>query len=170
MSIQDQSVTIELTTAEDDVNWCAELISSSEPWITLRRSIDQCRVSLTRSGRELYVARDKAGRAGFVILCMTGAFVGYIQSVCVDASRRGNGLGSRLIAFSEERIFRESPNVFICVSSFNPRALSLYRRLGYDIVGTMPDYVVAGHDEILLRKTLGPLTGHRPQSSWQPTP
>jgi hypothetical protein len=66
-------------------------------------------------------------------------------------------VGSALLAFAEERIFREHPNVFICVSDFNPGARRLYERLGYRLVGELADYVVAGHSELLLRKTRGPL-------------
>jgi hypothetical protein len=72
------------------------------------------------------------------------------------------GLGTRLIGFAEERIFREWPNVFLCVSSFNPDARRLYERLGYQAIGTLTDYIVAGCDEILMRKTRGPLDGYRP--------
>ena len=50
--------------------------------------------------------------------------------------------------------------MFICVSSFNPGARRLYERLGYQVVGELPDYMVRGHSEILLRKTTGPLAEH----------
>jgi ribosomal protein S18 acetylase RimI-like enzyme len=53
---------------------------------------------------------------------LTGAFVGYIQTVCVAPAERSHGLGTELIRFAEERIFRRFPNVFMCVSSFNTRA------------------------------------------------
>jgi len=62
-----------------------------------------------------------------------------------------------LVAFAEERILRISPNIFMCVSSFNQGARRLYQRLGYTVVGELSDYIVQGHSEILLRKTLGPL-------------
>jgi [ribosomal protein S18]-alanine N-acetyltransferase len=90
---------------------------------------------------------------------MTGAFVGYIQTICIDPSQRGQGLGSRLLEFAEQRILQVSPNVFMCVSSFNLDARRLYERLGYKVVGELTDYIVRGHSEILLRKTVGPLTG-----------
>jgi [ribosomal protein S18]-alanine N-acetyltransferase len=105
------------------------------------------------------VARDESGLAGFLILCMTGAFVGYIQTICIAPTRRGQGLGSRLVEFAEQRILQVSPNVFMCVSSFNLDAKRLYERLGYKVVGELTDYIVRGHSEFLLRKTLGPLTG-----------
>jgi [ribosomal protein S18]-alanine N-acetyltransferase len=45
--------------------------------------------------------------------------------------------------------------VFICVSSFNPGARRLYERLGFELVGTLRELLVPGHDELLLRKTKG---------------
>jgi ribosomal protein S18 acetylase RimI-like enzyme len=89
---------------------------------------------------------------------MTGAFVGYIQTICVDPRCRGRGLGSTLLQFAEQRIRTASPNIFMCVSSFNERAQRLYQRHGYAVVGELTDYIVKGHSEILLRKTFGPIT------------
>jgi len=86
-----------------------------------------------------------------------GPLRGYIQIVCVDPSVRSSGLGSRLVAFAEARIFRDSPNVFLCVSSFNPRARALYERLGYETIGEIRDFLLRGHSEVLMRKTIGPL-------------
>jgi ribosomal protein S18 acetylase RimI-like enzyme len=49
----------------------------------------------------------------------------------------------------------------MCVSSFNRDARRLYERLGYQVIGELTDYIVQGHSEILLRKSLGPLAGFR---------
>jgi len=89
--------------------------------------------------------------------------VGYIQTVGVLPGWRDRGLGSRLIQFAEGRIFREAPNAFICVSSFNEGARRLYERLGYKVVGELTDYIVPGHAEILMRKTIAPLTEFNPE-------
>jgi ribosomal protein S18 acetylase RimI-like enzyme len=140
-------------------------MSTSEPWITLNRHYDQCLISVRRPDREVYLAWEDEKRVGFLILSMVGAFVGYIQTICVAPDARGRRLGTRIIAFAEERIFREGPNVFMCVSSFNERAKTLYLRLGYEAVGTLMDFIVAGHHEILLRKTRGPISTFTPQAS-----
>ena len=135
---------------------CARLMADSEPWITLRRDYAASLKLVTDPTRETYVALAEDAFVGFVTLVMQGAFVGYIQTLAVMPDWRNHGIGSQLLAFAEKRIFEESPNVFICVSSFNPDARRLYRRLGYQVVGELPDYVVAGKAEILLRKTIGP--------------
>ena len=143
----------------DEACACARLMAESEPWITLGRSYQTSLDILRDPSREVYVARDETGLAGFLILCMTGALVGYIQTVCVAPARRGQGLGTRLVEYAEQRILQVSPNVFMCVSSFNQSARRLYERLGYEVIGELTDYIVQGHSEFLLRKTLGPLTG-----------
>jgi len=144
-----------------EVARCAHLRATSEPWLTLGLGYEASLALLKDPSRENYVAAVGNDVAGFIVLAMTGAFVGYIQTVCVAPKHRGNGLGSQLIGFAEERIFRETPNVFICVSSFNRRAHELYLRLGYRQVGELTDFIVSGHSELLLRKSLGPLRGFR---------
>jgi ribosomal-protein-alanine N-acetyltransferase len=141
----------------EEAEACARMMAGTEPWITLGRDYGACLRVVLDETRERYVALDGARLAGFVILNLKGAFVGYIQTVCAAPGFRGRGTGTALVAFAEERIFRDHRNVFLCVSDFNPGARRLYERLGYRLVGELTDYVVAGHSELLLRKTLGPL-------------
>jgi ribosomal-protein-alanine N-acetyltransferase len=148
---------IERLSDREEARICARLMADSEPWLTLGRSYEVSLGLITDPTREVYVARLEGRPVGFVILVVSGAFVGYVQSIAVDPDWRGKGIGTRILAFAEERILQMSPNVFVCVSSFNPDALRLYRRLGYEIVGDLPDYIVRGHSEILMRKTTGPL-------------
>jgi ribosomal-protein-alanine N-acetyltransferase len=152
------TLSIALLADQADARSCAQLMAESEPWLTLGRTFEASLSIVQDPTREVYIARDDQGLAGFLILCMSGAFVGYIQTICIHPARRGQGLGSRLVEFAEQRILAESPNVFMCVSSFNRDARRLYERLGYRVVGELTDYIVDGHSEILLRKTVGPLT------------
>jgi ribosomal protein S18 acetylase RimI-like enzyme len=144
-----------------EVEACARMMAGSEPWITLGRDYPGSLETLSASGKEVYVAAAGGDVLGFVILNLQGAFAGYIQTICVAPGRRGLGIGSRLIAFAEGRVFKDHPNLFICVSSFNPGAERLYRRLGYELVGELRDYIVRGHSEILLRKSIAPLREFR---------
>lgn len=141
----------------------ARMMSESDPWFTLGRDFARCLTAVSDPGRELYVARSGNAVAGFILLMMKGQFPGYITSVCVAASARGSGLGTQLVAFAEQRIHRESPNVFLCVSSFNPDARRLYERLGFEFVGTLKDFLVEGYDELLFRKSTGPWSTFKPQ-------
>jgi len=143
------------TSAEAEA--CARLMSSSEPWVTLGRTYEASLAIVRDPSREVYVAVDGSGAvAGFLILFLAGPFAGYVQTVCVAPECRGGGLGRQLVEFAERRIGEVSPNVFLCVSDFNPRAQALYERLGYQLVGALPDFLVRGHAELLYRKTRGP--------------
>ena len=141
----------------DEARGCAQMMCSSEPWVTMGRTFDESLAIVKDTSREVYVAGDAGRLLGFIIINMRGAFIGYIQIVCVDARARGGGLGTRLIEFAEQRIFRDTSNVFLCVSSFNVRARALYERLGYEKVGELKNYLIDGASEILMRKTTGPL-------------
>ena len=154
-------LTIGPLTSDADARECAHLMATSDPWITLGRGYEDSLRIVSDPTREVYVAKAHGELAGFLILSMTGPFVGYVQTLCVHPDHQRRGVGTLLLRFAEERIFRESPNVFLCVSSFNTDAKRLYHRLGYDVVGELTDYLVRGHSEILLRKTIGPLAGFR---------
>lgn len=143
---------------EKDISLCAKTMSETDPWITLKRDYNTCVTFLSDSSREVYGGFLDDEITGFIVIVMEGAFRGYIQTICVTPEWRSKGIGSKLIDFAEERIFKESPNVFICVSSFNKNARKLYERLGYEMIGELKNYIVSGHSEFLLRKTTGPLS------------
>ena len=140
-----------------EADWCAALMASSEPWITLGRSQEDALQLIQDPLREAYVTAVGNELVGFIIIVMQGAFIGYIQSIAIAPGWRNQGIGSQLLRFAEAQIFSQTPNVFICVSSFNPKAQRWYERLGYEIVGTLNDYIIPGQAEILLRKSIAPL-------------
>ena len=149
-----------------DAEACAQIMSTTEPWITLGRDYARCLTIVQLSTHEAWVALDADDRvAGFVLLVMEGAVVGYIRSIAVREDLRSRGVGRVLLSFVEQRVHEDSPNVFLCVSSFNPRARALYERHGFHAVGELPDFVVQGHSEWLMRKTIGPITGFTPRTA-----
>jgi len=159
MVSNDGDLKIEIRRLQSDAQarQCARLMADSEPWITLGRTYRSSLKLLQDPTREVYVALREGQVLGFIILLMHGILRGYIQTVGVMPEWRNRGIGSRLVRFAEDRIFRETPNVFLCVSSFNNKAQALYKRLGYQVVGKLKDFIVPGHSEILLRKSIAPL-------------
>lgn len=148
--------------SDEEATQCARMMAGTDPWITLGRGYEASLERIKDPSREVYVAIDESGVAGCLILCMVGAFIGYIQTVLVAPDRQGKGIGTQLVEFAEDRIFRESPNAFLCVSSFNSGARRLYERLGYRYVGELSDYIVPGHSELLFRKTRGAFSEFNP--------
>ncbi|TAK94830.1 MAG: GNAT family N-acetyltransferase [Verrucomicrobia bacterium] len=146
-----------------EARFCAGFIVASEPWITLGLTFEAALARLTDPSREVHVATVSGQIVGVLILFLDGTFKGYIQLLAVHPDWRSRGIGTRIIQFAEERIFRISPNVFLCVSSFNLEAQKFYERLGYRRVGELPDFVVNGFSEFLMRKTRGPLREFTPE-------
>ena len=138
----------------EDFEWCARVMASSEPWITLRRDLEGCRAALVRPGTELFVARAQELPVGFILVAPYGlAGSPYVASIAVAAEGRGQGVGSRLLRFAEEH-FAGREHIFLLVSSFNDRAQHFYRQHGYEFIGELKDYVVPGKSELILYKRL----------------
>ena len=150
----EQPLLIIAPAASGDAEWCAALMAASEPWITLRRDLAGCHHAVVRPGTELFVAREHGERAGFVLLSPYGfASSPYLTSIAVAPESRGRGIGAELLRFVE-RHFATRGHLFLLVSSFNDRAQRLYRRHGYERIGELQDYLVAGASEIILHKRL----------------
>ena len=166
--LQQPTFHISTLTPEHDLAAMARLMAASDPWLTLGRGVDSCLAVLSDISKERYVAFQGDSFAGFLILNLRGALVGYLQTVFVAPTWRGRGAGTALVAFAEARIFSAHPNVFLCVSAFNDGARRLYERLGYSPVGELTDFLMPGQSELLLRKTRGPIGSYR-ATPW-PTP
>ncbi|NJN37419.1 MAG: GNAT family N-acetyltransferase [Nitrospiraceae bacterium] len=66
------------------------------------------------------------------------------------------GIGSLLLKHVEQLVFERTKNLFACVSDFNRSARDFYKKQGYQEIGPMPNFLIPGSAEILLRKTAGP--------------
>jgi len=141
-----------------DRAWAADVMAASEPWRTLGRGRADALKLLRNRRKQCFIVRSGGQRAGFLVLDLNGPLGGYVQTIGVAPEMRGRGIGGAALAWAEALIFQKHRNVLLCVSSFNRGAQRLYHRAGYEVVGRLRDYVVAGHDEILMRKTLGPLS------------
>jgi ribosomal protein S18 acetylase RimI-like enzyme len=140
---------------------CALLMFHSDPWVTLKMQYEYCLNAFDGENREVFVMEAGHKLVGFVIMQTQGSFKGYIQTICVAESWRGKGIGTRLLQFCENRILTYSPNIFICVSSFNEGAIRLYESFGFKRVGELENFVKEGYTELLYRKTAGPIQGYK---------
>jgi ribosomal protein S18 acetylase RimI-like enzyme len=139
----------------EERKWAAKLMAGSEPWITLKATEDQCTQACHHPEHLVFIAHRNGNAIGMIILHPRGvAGSPYIKSICVTETFRDEGIGGDLITFAERFFQPESKHIFLCVSSFNLRAQSLYEKLGYTKVGEFKDYVIEGANEVLLHKLL----------------
>ena len=146
--------------ALDDRRAVIDILTTSDPWKRLgytASSWDQIFTPLPQ-GRDTFVM-DLAGHVvGVAILRQRFLFGDYLELLAVDPSMKGQGIGSRLLRHVESITFARAQNLFACVSDFNVGARNFYKSQAYQEIGPMPNFLIPGSAEILLRKTAGPAT------------
>ena len=134
------------------------LLADSDPWKTLGYDHkDWSRIfSPLPQGRESFVVEDAGRIAGIAIVRQKFLLGDYLELLGVAGWARNRGTGKHLLAHVEALVFTRAKNLFACVSDFNTGARSFYRKQGYQEIGPMPNFLIPGSSEILLRKTAGP--------------
>ena len=105
------------------------------------------------SGRMPLVAVLREGgavRAGLVGYTAWGWL--YVEKLWVAEALRGRGVARALLAAAEAEAMTRGCHAS-WLDTFNPDALRLYRRLGYEPFGALPEFV-AGRTRHFLRKIL----------------
>ncbi len=140
---------------------CAAIISmlaSSEPWKKLGYTDADWKKLFDPfpQGREGLVIERNGTVAGFALLRPKFLMGDYLELLVVAPAARSKGLGSAFLKHLEELVFARVKNLFACVSDFNAEARQFYKKNGYQEIGPMPNFLIPGSAEILLRKTAGP--------------
>ena len=142
----------------DDRKSVIQLLSASEPWNRLGYGADDwsrifCPLP---QGRDSYVAEFEGQVAGVAIVKQKFLLGDYLELLGVAVWARQRGTGSQLLQHIETLVFQRTRNLFACVSDFNEPARAFYKKQGYQEIGPMPNFLIPGSAEILLRKTAGP--------------
>ncbi len=107
---------------------------------------------MNRRPLAIFVRRDdgtvEAGLSGYTAWGWL-----FTQWLWVGEPLRGKGYATRMLALAEaEAIARGCHAAWI--DTFNPVALKIYRRAGYEVFGELPEFA-AGRPRSFLKKTLG---------------
>jgi len=138
-----------------DRDWAAHLFAETDPWRRLGTTLAQCREVCEDAAYLVFVARCEGERCGVIVLQPRGvAGSPYLKWIVTAPERRSRGVGAKLLGFAENYFRPKARHMFLCVSSFNLRARSLYERLGYKQVGQFDDYNIPGAAEVLMHKRL----------------
>jgi ribosomal protein S18 acetylase RimI-like enzyme len=131
-------------------------LARMDPWSTLGygRGLLTAYLRDDKPDRLVYLIRSGGETVGLVVLRYPWLRGVYIELLAVFPEFQGGGLGRLAIRFIETRFSGLAPNLWLLVSSFNDAAQSFYRRNGFCPIGTIEDFVVAGKDEILMRKRI----------------
>lgn len=104
------------------------------------------------AGHLLLVADSGGAPVGLAWVIPDGMFgrSPYLRTIGVHPDYLGHGIGSALLLAVQDRV--RPALLFLLTSDFNTDAQRLYERHGFTRVGTVPDYVVPGVDELLYLK------------------
>ena len=146
--------------AEQDIEPCAVLMATSEPWT--RYGVDAAAAhalwtQALETGATVAVAREGQTTCGFAWYIARGAFglSGYLKLLGVSRAARGRGVGAALLAYTEQRALADGQaDLFLLVSDFNRPAQRFYAAHGYHYIGAVADYVCPGIGEFIYRKRL----------------
>lgn len=144
----------------EDRTTVVRLLAASDPWKRLGYG-DEDWARLFRpdgivEGREGYVLEAEGTLAGVALLRPKFLMGDYLELLAIAPSACNQGHGARLLAQLESVAFARAKNLFVCVSDFNEGARRFYARHGYQEIGPMPNLLIPGSAELLLRKTSGP--------------
>ena len=144
-------------TAEDRAA-VIDLLAGSDPWKRLGYQAGDWDIYFTPlpQGRDSYVVDQNGNVAGIAIVRQKFLLGDYLELLAVADWARGKGLGGKLLGHIEPIVFGRATNLFACVSDFNAQARAFYKKHGYQEIGPMPNFLIPGSAEILLRKTAGP--------------
>ncbi|MCP9438685.1 MAG: GNAT family N-acetyltransferase [Nitrospira sp.] len=147
----------------DDRSAVVQILGESDPWRTLGyTAADWDRIFCPLpQGRDGYVAEIDGHVAGIAVVRPNFLAGDYLELLAVAPWMRQNGVGRRLIEHVEQTVFARTKNLFACVSDFNEQARTFYRKRGYQEIGPIPDFLIPGSSEVLLRKTTGPARNGR---------
>jgi ribosomal protein S18 acetylase RimI-like enzyme len=150
-------VRLQRITGSRDAADVAALFAAIPPWRTLGYSVPQLQGFFTRPDPALnrFCVRSPGGTLQGAIAVRYPWLRGpYLEILGLSPAARGQGLGRQLIGWMAAEAGPASQNLWALVSAFNDAARQFYRRQGFVEIATLADFLVAGSDELLLRKTL----------------
>jgi ribosomal protein S18 acetylase RimI-like enzyme len=144
---------------EADVQTCAALAASSSLKAVYGFTEQGWFEKLCNAHKDpnnlLFVAWVGSEIAGFAWVHLKGAFLvaPYLRFIAVDPRFQGLGIGGLLLDEFEERTKHLGKSFFLLVSDFNVGAQRFYQKQGYQRVGELADFAVAGVAEVIMVKS-----------------
>jgi len=136
----------------------APVLATIDPWRRLGSSPDRLRAGMLRTDDPLTESRClllDGAPAGAIAVRRDWLLGPYLLHLSVLPAFQRRGLGRYMLAdFEAQARAANARNLWVCASSFNQPALILYQSAGFARVSDLPDLIVDGLDEVLLRKRL----------------
>ena len=133
-----------------------ETLAVMDPWKTLGYGAEALAHGLESPHPEVtrYLAMRSGEPQGLVVVRYPWLRGAYIELFAVLPGAQGRGVGRAALAFIESRYRERTANLWLLVSGFNAGARRFYEQAGFRPIGVIADLVMAGQDEVLMRKVI----------------
>ena len=137
----------------------SQTLAKMEPWLTLNYSTETLSKYLNHQESALHKYGIIVPEQQVVgVICVRYPWLrgAYLELFAVYHSQQRKGIGRDIVNWLANELAQNSnlPNLWALVSSFNHEAQHFYQNNGFVESGQLNDFVMAGYDEILLRKVL----------------
>jgi GNAT superfamily N-acetyltransferase len=131
-------------------------LAGIDPWLRMNFPPEQMTAFFTRPDAALTLRVVMAdGEPGGVIAVRSPWLRGpYLQQLALLPPFQGQGFGAHLLAWFERQAGPQQRWLWLCHSSFNTRAGRFYTHHGFEQVALLPELIVDGSDEVLMRKRI----------------
>jgi GNAT superfamily N-acetyltransferase len=92
--------------------------------------------------------------AGVIVVRSPWLHGPYLQLLALLPPFQSRGLGAHLLRWFEQQAKPHNRWLWLCHSGFNTRAGAFYARHGFEVAAALPDLLVDGEDEVLMRKRI----------------
>ena len=135
---------------------CTKAMENSTMCTSYFQTVES-RINAVKEGLDsgnLYIALYNGECAGFAYFIHEGAFHAfhYLHLFAISEEYRGKGIGSKLLEFIEDMLFKTRDKIFLVVGDYNPRAKIFYEKSGYNYIGAIPSLYRKDIDEYLMMK------------------
>lgn len=143
----------------EDAARCAAIVDATPLWRRYDLSGQRAAELLVAAAERLdpvFVLDEEGLAQGFAWMVERGAFARapYLRLIAVSPEGRSQGRGAALLEAFDVHARGLSRDAFLLVSDFNEGGRRFYARHGWVEVGRVPDMVVPGVAELILRKAL----------------
>ena len=101
-----------------------------------------------------FIVEEEGERVGVVCIRVPWLRGPYLELLAVLPHAQGQGVGHSILTWLEQEARRSANNLWTVTSEFNTRARRFYQAAGFVEVAPLPDLVISGYNELLLRKSL----------------
>lgn len=145
----------------DDLDELVRL--EEEAFATDRLSRRSFRRFLQSDTDDLLVIPGHSGLLGYILLLRhRGTRLARLYSICVDRNARGRGLSEKLMVAGEDAVRQAGyARLRLEVRRDNHAAIALYRKLGYRLFGTIPNYYEDAEEALRFEKRIRFYSGTR---------